>query len=165
MGYRFGDSGNMAVRVFLREMGALHDKQILGRPANWLETRSLKSEVPAYRDNKCAYCQTLLGEKFDLDHVVPINQQRSGLHCISNVVPVCAPCNSDKKSKPLDDFLDGRADLEKETVLHRIQLWEARWGGNPSGLHSDLAKELHSKVSGQVKSYVSLAIVRIPTSN
>lgn len=49
--------------------------------------------------NKCAYC----GGKFEhIDHVIPLS--KGGPHCLSNLRPACASCNSSKHAKFLKDW-------------------------------------------------------------
>jgi hypothetical protein len=154
MGYRYGDAGNMAVRVFLRELGARHDRSKLNRAGVKLESKNLKPELRDLWNGKCAYCDSDLGNKFDVDHVVPINQHSAGLHCIANVVPVCRLCNKLKKSKTLEEFLKSQPQLEFSSVLMRVHKWELRWGGNPSGTQKVAAEKVHQAVSSKVREFV-----------
>jgi HNH endonuclease len=154
MGYRYGDAGNLAVRVFLRELGAQHDRSKLSRAGVKLESKNLKPELKDLWNGKCAYCDSELGIKFDVDHVVPINQKSAGLHCIANVVPVCMLCNKLKKSQTLEEFLESQPQLDSSGVLKRVQNWEHRWGGNPSGTQQVAAEKLHQAVSSKVREFV-----------
>jgi 5-methylcytosine-specific restriction endonuclease McrA len=52
----------------------------------------------------CAYCGG--SEDIQPDHVVPLS--RGGSNSITNVVPACGPCNSDKGSKSLAEWYASR---------------------------------------------------------
>src|SRR5260221_2610852 len=56
--------------------------------AEWLE-------LCAQHDNKCAHC----GQSVPLsaDHIIPLS--RGGANTISNIQPLCKPCNSRKHAK------------------------------------------------------------------
>ena len=54
-------------------------------------------------DYKCAYCG-IEDADLTIDHVIPLS--RGGTDYISNIVPACLSCNSRKKDKNLEDFLD-----------------------------------------------------------
>jgi 5-methylcytosine-specific restriction endonuclease McrA len=47
-------------------------------------------------DRCCAYCWQPIEGQPDPDHVIPLS--RGGHNTISNVLPVCRPCNTDKRN-------------------------------------------------------------------
>lgn len=49
---------------------------------------------------RCAYC----GQKRELirEHIYPL--ARGGRHSVGNILPVCSPCNSSKKTRVLSDW-------------------------------------------------------------
>ena len=155
MGYRYGDAGNLAVRVLLRQLGVQHDIRVNNLTGNALESKNLKPVLRSDWQNSCCYCDQELGEKFDIDHVVPMNQEHSGLHCMANVVPACVKCNKIKKSLTVIEFLDKMPEFEAEKIVGRIKNWEKKWGGNPSGLDQERASKLHSSVAAIIKKVVA----------
>lgn len=50
--------------------------------------------------NKCAYCGC--DERMTIDHVVPLSS--GGTSFISNIIPSCGKCNSNKHAKSLHDW-------------------------------------------------------------
>jgi hypothetical protein len=70
-------------------------------------------EILSDFDNCCAYCGAQ--EKLSMDHIVPLNKQSLGQHCIGNLVPACRACNAKKAAKDFRDFLTG--DTPKITAI------------------------------------------------
>lgn len=58
---------------------------------------------------KCACCKSKLGDKFHIDHIVPI--ARGGMNADDNVQLLCAHCNLSKGSKHPVDFMQSRGML------------------------------------------------------
>jgi 5-methylcytosine-specific restriction endonuclease McrA len=58
-------------------------------------------------DRCCAYCQESIDGQPDPDHVIALS--RGGHNTISNVLPSCRPCNSDKRDLTLDEWKVDRA--------------------------------------------------------
>lgn len=154
MGIQYSDGANLAVRVFLRELGVLNDRDSLNRPSTLLIGQRLKSELRDAWNDRCAYCAVQLGDVFDVDHVVPINQVHAGLHCIANLVPACKPCNKQKKAMLLQEFLAERPDIDSLRVNKTIEAWYLKWGGNPSGNYISEAQKLYKEVSALIKRHV-----------
>lgn len=50
----------------------------------------------------CAYCEQPIDGQPDPDHVVPLS--RGGSNSITNILPSCRPCNSDKRDLLLDEW-------------------------------------------------------------
>jgi len=60
------------------------------------------SLVDSY-DGRCAYCGEI-ADPITQDHLIPVS--RGGNHTLTNIVPACQPCNSQKNDKtPLEYFL------------------------------------------------------------
>lgn len=57
-------------------------------------------------DYCCAYCG-IKPERLDPDHVVALS--RGGDNAVSNMLPTCMPCNSDKRHLTLDEWAADRA--------------------------------------------------------
>jgi 5-methylcytosine-specific restriction endonuclease McrA len=58
------------------------------------------AEIQAAHDHRCAYCHGAY--PLTLDHIVPI--AKGGTHTASNILPACTPCNSQKGTRPVEDF-------------------------------------------------------------
>jgi 5-methylcytosine-specific restriction endonuclease McrA len=56
----------------------------------------------------CVYCGAV-DVPLNLDHVVP--RSRGGSNRVSNLVPACIPCNTEKDAKPVEEFLAGHPAL------------------------------------------------------
>ena len=57
-------------------------------------------------DRRCAYCDELVDGEPDPDHVVPLS--RGGSNSITNILPCCRLCNSDKRDLLLSEWNDDR---------------------------------------------------------
>ena len=86
-------------------------------------------------NGKCAYCETPLGEKFHVDHLIPVRRiheyhpkrgfiptgkmENPEMDCFENMLPSCASCNIAKSSMPLEHFReiveDKLTQLERES--------------------------------------------------
>jgi 5-methylcytosine-specific restriction endonuclease McrA len=64
-------------------------------------------------DRACAYCG-VTNVPLNIDHIHP--RSRGGSNRISNLVPACVPCNTEKDSQPVEVFL-----ADRPTVLARIK--------------------------------------------
>jgi 5-methylcytosine-specific restriction endonuclease McrA len=70
---------------------------------------------------RCAYCeQPITGRLPDPDHVVPLS--RGGSNSITNILPSCHLCNSDKRDLLLAEWNDDRA---RRGLPPRIVDWPA----------------------------------------
>lgn len=58
-------------------------------------------------DRRCAYCDDLVVGQPDPDHVVPLS--KGGSNSITNILPACRLCNSDKRDLLLDEWAADRA--------------------------------------------------------
>jgi hypothetical protein len=68
----------------------------------------------------CAYCEQPIEGLPDPDHVVPLS--RGGSNSITNVLPCCSPCNSDKRDLLLHEWA---ADRERLGKAPRVTSWDA----------------------------------------
>jgi 5-methylcytosine-specific restriction endonuclease McrA len=59
-------------------------------------------EIKKLQRGKCAYCKLKLGDRFHVDHIVPI--VKGGRNDRANLQILCAPCNHRKYSKDPMDF-------------------------------------------------------------
>lgn len=69
-------------------------------------------------DRRCAYCENVIEGQADPDHVVPLS--RGGSNSITNILPSCRGCNSDKRDLLLDEWA---ADRERRGLMPRVTSW------------------------------------------
>ena len=69
-------------------------------------------------DRRCAYCAEHVDGQPDPDHVVPLSRQ--GHNGISNILPSCQLCNSDKRDLLLTEW---NADRIRRGMPPRITAW------------------------------------------
>lgn len=62
----------------------------------------------------CAYCMTVVDGDPDPDHVLPLS--RGGSNDISNILPCCSLCNSDKRDLTLEEWSEDRKRRGKPPV-------------------------------------------------
>ena len=65
---------------------------------------------------RCAYCGRTGATH--ADHVVPL--ARSGRHRLSNLMPACRRCNSEKSAKRLEDWLETKSVSERAAIRERM---------------------------------------------
>lgn len=53
-------------------------------------------------DRRCAYCDEIIEGQPDPDHVIPLS--RGGSNSITNIVPACRACNTDKSDHSLAEW-------------------------------------------------------------
>lgn len=66
----------------------------------------------------CAYCEVMIVGQPDPDHVVPLS--RGGSNSITNILPACRVCNSDKRDLMLSDWA---ADRQRRGLPPRVTTW------------------------------------------
>lgn len=64
----------------------------------------------------CAYCMAAISGDPDPDHVLPLS--RGGFNDISNILPCCSICNSDKRDLTLDEWKEDRERRGKAPVRY-----------------------------------------------
>lgn len=69
-------------------------------------------------DRCCAYCRRPVVGQPDPDHVVPLS--RGGANTITNILPSCRLCNSDKRDLLLDEWA---ADRKRRGLEPRVTSW------------------------------------------
>lgn len=67
---------------------------------------------------RCAYCERPINGQPDPDHVVPLS--KGGSNSITNILPCCSACNSDKRDLLLDEWA---ADRERRGLVPRVTEW------------------------------------------
>lgn len=71
-------------------------------------------------DRRCAYCErSIEGLLPEADHVVPLS--KGGPDSITNILPCCSLCNSDKRDHLLHEWASDRDRLGKQPV---VTSWE-----------------------------------------
>lgn len=78
-------------------------------------------------DRCCAYCERVIDGQPDPDHVVPLS--RGGSNSITNILPSCRACNSDKRDLLLDEW---NADRARRGLDPRVTTWTT---GDPRVVH------------------------------
>jgi hypothetical protein len=83
------DIANMAIRIFLQDMGRAYDEERDLTPYNG---KAHFPTVRAFFEERCCYC----GIGFDQtaahqDHLIPVNKTDLGLHAWGDIVPACQP--------------------------------------------------------------------------
>lgn len=83
-------------------------------------------------DRTCAYCQDTIDGQPDPDHVLPLS--RGGANDITNILPCCSACNSDKRDLTLDEWAEDRKQRGKDPVRTKPDQ------PGPSWVHLHIAK-------------------------
>ncbi len=65
------------------------------------------------QDDRCTYCQTALGSKYHIDHMLPI--ARGGTNALTNLQLLCPKCNMQKGAMTLEDFLVSKKNRRRVT--------------------------------------------------
>lgn len=73
----------------------------------------------------CSYCDVVMTEQPDPDHVVPIS--RGGRNDLGNIVPCCRLCNSDKCDMTLDEWASERAKQGKPPLRYALAFSNPRF--------------------------------------
>jgi len=73
----------------------------------WEEDKFIERQLFLYQDGKCYYCENPIKlydySTYHLEHCTPL--VRGGLHCATNVVLACVPCNLKKGTKIVEEFM------------------------------------------------------------
>lgn len=92
-------------------------------PGNFRWVEVIKLWIAAGR--RCSYCDQAMTEQPDPDHVVPIS--RNGRNDMSNIVPCCHLCNSDKGDQTLDEWQAERIKLGKPPLRYVLPFNDPRF--------------------------------------
>lgn len=60
-------------------------------------------EMLESQDGVCAYCETLQGDAFHVDHMIPLS--RGGSDSWDNLALACAECNQSKHTRTAEEFM------------------------------------------------------------
>lgn len=157
-------ASNQFVRTVLTLVGESRDLEVLGLAPGQLRGAKLRLSLLAEFKNKCAYCQSpITAATSDIDHVVPMNKASLGLHMYGNLVPTCKPCNSDKHSDSLDEFISkhpGRVSVKVSASLkQRAKKYGSDLDTKPL---RDFVENLYSSVSDLVEQKRAAGIGLLP---
>jgi hypothetical protein len=123
------DIANTAVRIFLQEMGKLHDEERKLPPYR----KSDFATVREFFGNRCCYCDTAFDSTTAAhqDHLIPINRTDLGLDAWGNVVPACRGCNNKKQGADWRDFIIRRAGEHAAERHARVTAFLAKYKYHP----------------------------------
>ena len=92
----------------------------------WDDDAFIERQLFLYQNGKCFYCGTAINlldhQTFHLDHCTPLI--RGGLHCATNVVLSCPPCNWSKGDKTAEEFFEAageRCDVHRHLKIPELQ--------------------------------------------
>lgn len=88
-------------------------------PKKVTKRRFRKAILHAWNE-RCAYCNELLGRNCTLDHVLP--RSKGGETVITNLVACCFSCNSRKSSYPVFEWYQSQSDY-CPLREHRLHCW------------------------------------------
>jgi len=95
VGYEYGDAQNSAVRTFLYQFSKQFN---LFNP----EFRKLTTD---FFENKCPYTGVDITKYGVMDHIIPFNRERCGLHVYGNILIVAKEANQQKRDMNLEEYL------------------------------------------------------------
>lgn len=95
-------------------------------------SKSQRLEIKNKFGGHCSYCGTLLGDKWQADHLKPIRRNGDGTclnpenDCIENLMPACNICNKNKHSFTLEfwrsQLEDSNRKLKDYVANYRLAL-------------------------------------------
>ena len=152
-------AANQAVRVFLGELGKEYDKKRGYKPMGSGE--KTRATIKSFFNSKCCYCGTDLGKKWEMDHLIPSNKSKCGLHAWGNVVPACTDCNNRRSDVEWEYFLTitCKNDAEFDERYKRINDFVAHYNydyNDPETL-TEIRKKA-DKIHQDVVAYVGLLV-------
>ena len=84
-----------------------------GNYAEKISTQQLINRFALF-NNCCAYCGSYEGSDIQQEHV--ICHSKGGPHCLANIVPACASCNKDKRTKDMETWYKEQPFYSKEKL-------------------------------------------------
>lgn len=153
------DIANMAIRIFLQDMGRAYDEERNLPPYN------RRKHFPAIRtffEERCCYC----GASFDRtaahqDHLVPVNKTDLGLHAWGNIVPACQECNTRKHGSDWRDFIVQRAGADARDRHAKVCAFIDEYDYEQKSDLKDTAEELYAEVGSIALTLINEKIKRI----
>ncbi len=140
------DISNMAIRIFLQNVGEFYDKSRnldVFKPSN-----SQKEKLLKFFSYKCCFCDVKITvNNMHQDHLIPMNKTSLGLHAWGNVVPCCRECNKNKHHKNWLDYLKFISSGNELTNRKRkIQMFVKKYNYKPSLNLKEIANNLYQDV-------------------
>ncbi len=124
-------AANQTVRSLLTALGEYRDSQVLGIAPGELRGKKIRASLLAEFQGKCAYCsEEIVGNNFDVDHLVPMNKSSGGLHMYGNLVLSCKPCNAKKHFDDLDTFLKKFPEYNGPAIRKKLLARAAEYGAD-----------------------------------
>ncbi len=151
---------NVALPIFLQEMGAAYDEERGLAPYNG--SRDFKT-VREFFGERCCYCDADLAVgRPAQDHLIPMNKTSLGLHAWGNVVPACQDCNASKHGGEWRAYLVDRAGTSAAERYKRVSdfVERYRYEPDPNDLR-DTAEELYAEVGDIAMTLVKAKIQRV----
>jgi hypothetical protein len=153
------DIANMAVRIFLQEIGADYDRQ---RDLPPFQDKDFKT-VKEFFGNRCCYCDADFDVAQDAvqDHLEPVNRTDLGLHAWGNVVPACRDCNAKKHGGNWKDFIIHRAGDHAAERHKRVLDFLKKYHYKPTREIRGVAEELYDEVGGVAMTLIQAKVKRL----
>jgi hypothetical protein len=161
------DASNAAVRAALTILGERRDATVLGLAPGDLRGKKIRIALANEFGNRCAYCEKKLGDNFDVDHLVPMNRTSLGLHMYGNLVPACRPCNSAKKAKTLQEFIEHSGIANGKRIQSKLEKRSAKFGADlDSKKVRQVIGDLYKLISDLIlkESELALRVLPAPSS-
>jgi hypothetical protein len=154
------DIANIALRIFLQEIGAAYDQERGFAPYGGAKDLAT---IKSFFGDRCCYCGTeFAGSAINQDHLIPMNKTSLGLHAWGNVVPACQACNAKKQGSDWRDFIIQRAGIDATERHQRMMVFLAQYRYEPPT--HDLryvAEELYDEVGGIAMALIDAKIKRV----
>jgi hypothetical protein len=161
------NASNAAVRALLTLLGERRDAEVLGIAPGELRGKKIRDTLAEEFDGRCAYCIDELQDNFDVDHIVPINQENLGMQMMGNLAPACKPCNANKKGKNLLEYLEEFHPASAQSIHEKLTKRATKLGSDLDS--SNLRKfvgDFYQEISSIVlaKSEVAMSLLGTPSS-
>ena len=155
MAYSKSNISNIAIRIFLQDVGKFYDQARGYEP--FIPKKAQKVELLEFFEYECCFCGDSIDQKtLSQDHLIPMNKTSLGLHAWGNVVPCCRPCNSEKQQQPWQQFLEQKFKLESVARIDRIHQFVSSKSYDPSLNLHDIAGNLYEDVGEVVMTLIKL---------
>jgi hypothetical protein len=159
MGRGRADIANIALRIFLQDMGEAYDEERGLKPYDGAKDFP---EVKRFFNDECCYCgDALAAARVAQDHLIPMNKTALGLHAWGNVVPACIGCNAKKQGAEWHAYLVTRAGEKAAERYQKVQEFTKahRYAPDTSDLR-DVAEELYDEVGSIAMTLIDAKIRR-----